>query len=112
MPFEFSNMRDDLIKIENEVQNTQKNLASFMNIFRDIAKIDFYAEATFEAEERTQWIVDVTLCICGKNGSSFSILADRKSVYKLPRYSYNEWREQKKSDRLEAEQVLKEMSEK
>ena len=108
-----------LYGVKTNLANAQKNIDEAMasiNQFNDVVdevdRVDFYAHAFFEAEERTQWIIDVILDIVGKNQCSFKIRVERETVWKQPRYSYADWKLQRDSDREAAQKVLDRMFEK
>jgi hypothetical protein len=104
--------------VKTNLANAQKSIGEAMasinqlnEVTEDVDRVEFYAHAFFEAEERTQWIVDVILNIVGKNQCEFKIRVDRETVWKQPRYSYREWKQQRESDREAAQKVLDRMFE-
>ena len=101
--------------LENARKNIDEAIASinqFNEVIDDVDRVDFYAHAFFEAEERTQWIIDVILDIVGKNQCVFKIRVERETVWKQPRYAYSDWKRQRDSDREAAQVVLDRMFEK
>jgi hypothetical protein len=106
------NLKTNLEGSKHDLDKAISIVRALDETLQDVKKIEFYAEAFFEAEERTQWIVDVILNIVGNNGDSLRIRVDRVSVWQQPRYSYQEWRIQRDADRPKAEQVLQSMFDK
>ena len=100
-----SDITSDLFQIKRNVDSAIEVNNQYNNVLKNITKIDFYARAFFEADESTCWMIRVYLDITGTD-NEIRIVVETKTIYREPRFSYNEWKEQRESDRAEAKQQL------
>lgn len=102
----------DIVRIQAAANDALEQLSRYSGVLDHVKAVEFTAQAFFEAEESTCWIITVTLKITGKNDDYIAIDVDRTIVHRQPRYSYNDWQAQRDSDRDAAQKALEDMAKK
>lgn len=105
-------VKTNLAIAQENIEKAMESINQLNEVTENVDRVEFYAHAFFEAEERSQWVIDVILNIVGKNQCGFKIRIDRETVWRQPRYSYDNWKTQRDIDREAAQKVLERMFEK
>jgi len=99
-------IHSNLQKTEEYLEKATAGIGNLTDILNRPRAIRFYAQAHFEAEERTCWVISVYLDIEGNNGLHLTLNPETICVFNAPRLSYNNWKQQRDQDRPKAQKEL------